>query len=81
MNPIFYIVTRLYMIGTEENHSIQTFTDKRTASQRFYNIIAADLANNDVTYQFASICDSFGNYVDGIEPVVYDRRPTISDNV
>lgn len=74
MNPIFYIVIRIFNKGTQENHSVQQYTDKRTATQRFYNIIAADLADDAVTYQYAEIRDSNGNQVDGINPVVYDRR-------
>ena len=73
-NNHFFIVTRLFYKGTTENHSIQTFTDKRQATQRFYNIVAADLADNDITFQYASIVDCYGNMVDGIRPVVYDRR-------
>lgn len=71
---MFYIVTRIFIKGTEENHSVQTFQDKRQATQRFYNIIASDLADPEVVYQFASIADSLGNQVDQIKPVVYDRR-------
>ena len=74
MTGIFYIVTRIFFKGTEKNNSIQYFSNKLEASQRFYNIIAADLANADVTYQYADIRDSQGNYVDGINPVIYDRR-------
>ena len=75
MNPIFYIVIRIYNKGEQQNHSVQQFTDKRTATQRFYNIIAADLADDAVTYQYTEIRDCYGNPVDGLMPVVYDRRP------
>ena len=75
MNPIFYIVIRIYNKGSQENHSVQQFTDKRTATQRFYNIIAADLADDTVTYQYTEIRDCHGNPVDDLKPVVYDRRP------
>ncbi len=76
MENYFYIVTRLFYKGSAETHSVQILTDRRQATQRFYNTIAADLADNDVTYQFASIVDCYGNPVDGIKPVIYDRRPT-----
>ena len=72
MNESFYIVTRIYFKGENETHSVQIFTDHRQATQRFYNIIAADLADDAVTYQFAAICDNFGNNL--LNPVVYDRR-------
>ena len=48
MNESFYIVTRIYFKGENETHSIQIFTDHRQATQRFYNIIAADLADDAV---------------------------------
>ena len=72
MGEIFFIVTRIYIKGENETHSVQIFTDERQATQRFYNIIAADLADNAITYQFASICNSWGRNV--LDPVVYDRR-------
>ena len=71
---IFYIVTRVIYKGEAETHSVQIISDRRQATQRFYNVIAADLADNAVTYQFCSICDCYGNYVENIRPVVYDRR-------
>lgn len=71
---IFYIVTRLFYKGENETHSVQIFTDRKQAVQRYYNIIAADLADDAVTYQFASIVDCFGGSVDGLRPVAYDRR-------
>lgn len=74
MENIFYIVTRINYKGSTESHSIEIKTDKRQATQRFFNIIAADLADNTVTYQFASITDCYGNPVDNLQPVVYDRR-------
>lgn len=72
MGEFFYIVTRIYFKGDNETHSVQLFADRRQATQRFYNIIAADLADNAITYQFASICDNLGGNV--LNPVVYDRR-------
>ena len=72
MNEAFYIVTRIFYKGDNETHSVQIFSDSRQATQRFYGIIAADLADNAITYQFASICDNWGNNV--LNPVVYDRR-------
>lgn len=74
MENYFFIVTRIFYKGESETHSVQIIADKRQATQRFYNIIAADLADNDITYQFASIVDIWGNPVDNLHPVVYDRR-------
>lgn len=75
MKDTFYIVIRIFDKGEQKNHSVQEFTDKRTATQRFYNIIAADLADDTVTYQYTEIRDCFGGFVDGLNPVIYDRRP------
>ena len=72
MGEIFFIVTRIFFKGDNETHSVQIFADERQATQRFYNIIAADLADNAITYQFASICNCWGGNV--LNPVVYDRR-------
>ena len=77
MGEYFFIVTRIFYKGENETHSVQIFADKRQATQRFYGIVAADLADNAVTYQFASICDSLGNNV--LNPVVYDRRSENSE--
>ena len=74
MNGIFYVVFRFYYKGTEETHSTQFFPDKRQATQRFYNIVAQDLADNDITFQYCEITDCMGNAVDGLRPVVYDHR-------
>ena len=74
MDGLFYIVFRVFFKGAEETHSTQYFSDKLQATQRFYNIIAAELADPAVTYQYAEIKDSNGFNVDGLTPVVYDRR-------
>ena len=74
MENNFFIITRIIYKGEAESHSVQIIADRRQATQRFYNVIAADLADNAVTYQFCSLCDCFGNLVDGVKPVVYDRR-------
>jgi len=78
MADIFYIITRVIYKGSNESHSIEIKTDRRQATQRYFNIIAADLSDNSVTYQFCSICDCFGNPVDNLRPVIYDRRPELN---
>lgn len=70
----FYIVTRVILKAGSWSNSVQRFDDERQATQRYYNIIAADLADTAVTYQFVSIYDCWGNHVGGLMPVVYDRR-------
>ena len=75
MDGFFYVVFRFFYKGATETHSTQFFTDKRQATQRFYNIIAQDLADDDITFQYVELKDCFSNDVDGIRPVIYDRRP------
>ena len=75
MGQLFYLVVRVFLKNGKYNHSIQEIRDVRQAKQRYYNIIAADLADNDVLYQYCSITDCYGNNVDGLLPVVDDRRP------
>ena len=76
MDGIFYIVERIFFKGSQETHSTQFFTDRLAATQRMYNIVAADLADPEITYQLASVKDSTGNYLfDNPKPIVYDRRP------
>lgn len=68
-----YQVIRLFFKGDKETHSMQLFDDYLSAQQRYYNIIAADLADADITYQAAYIINAQGLMVDG---KVFDRRPT-----
>lgn len=72
---MFYIIVRIFYVGEDETHSVEIKKDLRDATQRFYNIVAADLANKDVTYQYASLTDKYGYQVNGIQPVVYDHNP------
>lgn len=74
MNEVFYVVFRFFYKGNSETHSTQFFTDKRQATQRFFNIVAQDLADNDITFQYVEIRDCFGGKVDNLDHVVYDRR-------
>lgn len=74
MNELFYIIIRVFYRGASETHSVEIKTDRRQATQRFYNIIASDLADDTITYQYCEIRDCYGNDVDGLHPVVYDRR-------
>ena len=74
MGNMFYIVTRVFYKGLTESHSIEIKTDRLQAIQRYYNIIAADLADSNVVYQFCSLTDCYGNYINDLRPVVYDRR-------
>lgn len=71
MEGIFYTVIRQFYKGTQETHSMEVFADKNAASQRYFNIIAADLGAADITWQAAYIIDSNGTMIEGR---VFDRR-------
>lgn len=67
-----FVVVRIFFKGSEETHSVEFKDTLLEAQQRFFNIVAADLANADVTYQAAYIIDASGLMVEGR---VFDRRP------
>lgn len=72
MNNAFLVI-RFYIKDGVEGHSIQKFDDKLIATQRFYNIIAADLADTSITYQYTEIRGTDGGIVDGLNPVIYTK--------
>ena len=81
MNGVFYMVVRIFVDSTthnsveyfkEEDYNHDTDVLERAASARLYNIVSADLQNQNVKYQMAYILDNHGEYV--IPPIVYDRR-------
>lgn len=67
---MFYSVIRIYYKGDAETHSVQMFNELRDAQKRYFNIIAADLADESITYQSAYIIDSNGLMLEGR---VFDR--------
>ena len=69
---MFYQVIRIFFKGATKSHSVEYFDDYGPALQRYFNIIAADLANNEVTYNAAYIIDNGGT---AIRHEVFDRRP------
>ena len=71
--PDFYTVVRKFYKGTAETHSMEDKPDKDSALQRFFNIIAADLADASITYNACYIIDSNGVMIEGR---VFDRRTT-----
>ena len=78
MNELFYRVIRTFFTKTEDggeaqNHSVQYFNDFGDALKRYFNIVAADYASENVTYCQTFIIDKFGRIPDGrIETI--DRR-------
>lgn len=67
-----FVVIRIFYKGEAETHSVEFKDSYFEAQQRFYNIIASDLANPDVTYQAAYIINASGLMMDG---KVFDRTP------
>lgn len=61
----FYSVVRIFYKGETESHSVQQFSDLQSAQTRYFNILAADLGAEDVTYCSAYIIDSNGMMVEG----------------
>lgn len=69
---MFYTVVRIFFKGDAETHSIEHKDSLIEAQQRYFNIIAADLQNAEVTYNAAYIISSTGTMLEGR---VFDRRP------
>lgn len=69
---MFYRVDRLFYKGENETHSMQIFDNLEDARKRYFNIIATDLNDPDITYQMADIIDSNGLMIEGR---VFDRNP------
>lgn len=59
MDTFYNVIRQFYKSGTE-THSVQVFTDYDSALQRYFNVIAADLADSDITYNAAYLIDSTG---------------------
>ena len=68
---MFYQVIRVFFKGETKSNSIEYHDIYDSALQRFFNVIAADLANKDVTYNAAYIIDSYGNM---LRHEVFDRK-------
>lgn len=73
---MFYSVIRIFFKGDAETHSVQQFPTLADAQKRYFNIIAADLADDTITYQSAYIIDSNGLMVEGR---VFDRAEAESE--
>lgn len=68
---MFYQVIRIFFKGEAHSNSVEYFNSDELALQRYFNIIAADLANNEVTYNAAYLIDNAGNV---LRKDVFDRR-------
>lgn len=68
---MFYTVIRIFFKGEQKQNSVEHKDTYNEALQRYFNIIAADLANAEITYNAAYIIDSNGLTREGR---VFDRR-------
>lgn len=64
-----YYIIRIFFRGENESHSIESRDEYRAALTRYYNIIAADLANTQNTYCLAMLLNSKGEKV--IQPFIW----------
>ena len=71
MKRICCYVIRIFFKGDAETHSVELKATRDAAMQRYFGIIAADLENEQITYQAAYIIDSNGIMIEGR---VFDRR-------
>lgn len=67
-----FAIVRIFYKGNVEQHSVEFRDTYLEAQQRYYTIIATDLANTDITYQAAYIINAGGLMLDG---KVFDRTP------
>lgn len=72
----FYSVIRIFFKGETETHSVQQFSDLQSAQTRYFNMLAADLGNEEITYCSAYIIDSNGMMVEGR---VFDKTVATED--
>ena len=68
---MFYQVVRIFFKGENKSNSVEYFNEYESALQRYFNIIAADLANAEVTYNAAYLIDNGG---DTLRKEVFNRR-------
>lgn len=58
---MMYFVTRVNFDQTgKQSNSIQMFTDLVQARKRFYNVLAADIDNDNFQYELVQIVDEAG---------------------
>ena len=72
-----FSIVRIFCKGAAETHSIEFRDTLLEAQQRFFNIVAADLANAEITYQACYIIDANGLMLEGR---VFDRRDPVPPN-
>lgn len=74
---MLYQVIRIFFKNENRSNSIEYFDNILQAQQRFHNIIAADLSNNEITYQATYIIDNTGYMVD---KAIFNRQNEEGEN-
>lgn len=69
----FWQVFRVFFKGATIARSTEFFNTLQEAEGRYYNIVAGDFNNKEITYMEAFVLDSLGNPVTGLKKVL-DRR-------
>ena len=70
---MFYTIVRQFFKGSAETHSMEIKQTKEEAILRYFSILAADLGNNEITWNACYVIDSNGLMIEGR---VFDRRET-----
>lgn len=68
---MFFTVVRQFFKNGTETHSMEIKENREAAIQRYFNIIATDLADAAITYNACYIIDSNGLMIEGR---VFDRN-------
>lgn len=70
---MMYFVIRVNFDKTgKQSNSIQMFTDLVQAQKRFYNILAADIDNDNYQFEMVQIVDETGAV---LATQIFDNRP------
>ena len=72
MNGIFYLVVRAFIKNGTESHSVELKQTFDEAENRFYSIVASDIANNEIEYMSAYVLRSDTGTVELFK--IKDRR-------
>ena len=69
---VFYTVIRKFLQNGTETHSVQDFEDQTQAVKRYFNILGADVGEDDKPYVACYVITSEGLMIEGR---VFDERP------
>ena len=61
---MFFVVRVFFAkVSGQQSHSVQMYTDEVQARKRFYNILAADIDNDQYSYEQVHLLDENGTSV------------------